>query len=348
MNKSRLTLAQLGWRPFFQQQLSLEEYEDYDIGRVVEHHRSQVKLAIEGGAVTIELTHQIEDICVGDWVLFDQELRLHRVLERQSLFARKAPGTKVDTQRIAANIDVAILVSSLNQDFNLSRIERYLVLVREAGVEPLVVLTKADLCDDPQALAEQVQQLDNRVSVVTLNALSNEQVQPLSEYYRAGDTLVLLGSSGVGKSTLANTLIGETVLETAGIREDDSKGRHTTTYRSLQLLPSGGLILDTPGMRELQLGAAEQGVKETFKEIIELAERCRFGDCSHTNEPGCEIQKALKLGELNQRRFQSFEKLMREQAFNSATLAQKRAKDKAFGKMINSIQNDSRSRKRGK
>ncbi|MGF1680306.1 ribosome small subunit-dependent GTPase A [Photobacterium minamisatsumaniensis] len=341
------SLTQLGWRPYFQQQLTLEELTDFRIGRVVEQHRSGSVVLSEQGTFNLTQSPSSERMCVGDWVLFDDTLKLYRTLERQSLFQRKAPGSKVDTQLIASNVDNLLVVCSLNQDFNLNRIERYLALAKEAEVEPIIVLTKADQCDDADSKRQQVQSLDPLLVVHAINALDPDHLQELSGYCREGKTLAFLGSSGVGKSTLMNGLMGFDAQETGAIREDDSKGRHTTTYRALKWLPQGGLLMDTPGMRELQLSDCEQGVSETFSEITQLAQQCRFGDCSHSNEPGCAVMQAIDSGALETRRFVSYQKLMREQAFNSATLAQKRAKDKAFGKMIHNVQSESRSRKKG-
>ncbi len=219
-----------------------------------------------------------------------------------------------------------MIVCSLNNDFNLSRIERYLAIAKEAEVEPVIVLTKADLCDDVDDKYDQVQKLNRMMSVYTVNALDTDDLIALHSYCKNGNTVAFLGSSGVGKLTLVNGLLGFEALKTGGVREDDSKGRHTTTHRTLKLMPLGGLLMDTPGMRELQLSDCEQGVSETFSEIRELALQCRFGDCSHNTEPGCAIQKALTTDLLDERRFASYQKLMREQAFNGATLAEKKAK----------------------
>ncbi|NLS11947.1 ribosome small subunit-dependent GTPase A [Vibrio sp. SM6] len=347
MNSEIPTLQQLGWKPFFQQQLSLEDLTEYHIGRVIEQHRDRVVVMFEQGQKSVTFTSTDDRVCVGDWLLFDAQNRMHRRLERQSLFERKAPGSKVDTQLIASNIDTVMIVSSLNHDFSLCRIERYLTLAREAMVEPVILLTKADLCESADEKRAQVQQLDPLLDVRTLNALDEHDIQSLGTYCHQGKTLAFLGSSGVGKSTLVNGLLGFESMQTGSIREEDSKGRHTTTHRALKLLPNGGLLMDTPGMRELQLGSSEQGVSETFAEISALASQCRFSDCSHQNEPGCAVQRALERGDLTERRLNSYQKLLQEQAVNGATLAEKRSKDKALGKLISSAQSATKKYKKG-
>lgn len=336
------SLSQLGWKPFFQQQLTLAEWENAVIGRVVAQQRSVIQLQTTAGKQSLHITKAMPAFTVGDWILLDSAGVYLRLLDRLSLFSRKAAGTKVATQLIASNIDTVFIVSSMNQDFNLNRIERYLALANDAGVEPVVVLSKMDTCDTPEKYVEQAQVLDPFLQVVTVNSLDADSVSRLNDWCTEGKTVALLGSSGVGKSTLINTLSGQTVQSTRAIREDDDKGRHTTTSRSLHFLPSGGLLLDTPGMRELQLADCEQGIEETFAEITELAAKCRFTDCKHETEPGCAVQAAIESGQLDARRLASYSKLMREQAFNSATLAEKRARDRDFGRMIRSVQESSR------
>ena len=342
------SLIELGLRPFFQQQLSLDEKSSLSVGRIVEQHRSQVIALSDQGALSLVLSPNSERVCVGDWVLFDESLRIVRVLERRSLLQRKAAGTKVDSQLIAANIDSVFIVCSLNDDFNLNRIERYLAITNEARVEPVVVLTKLDQCDDADQKRQQVQSLDPLLLVHAINALDQSHVQELHKYCSEGNTLAFLGSSGVGKSTLVNALLGQEIMQTAAIRDADSKGRHTTTHRALKWLPQGGMLMDTPGMRELKLSDCESGISETFSEIEALAQECRFNDCGHEQEPGCAVQAAIANDSLDQRRFDNYLKLMKEQAFNSATLAEKRSKDKAFGKMVSGAQKESLSRKKGR
>lgn len=340
------SLTELGFRPFFQQQLTLDELETFQLGRIIEQHRSRLLVMSEQGAVDLTQPPNSERVCVGDWVLFDEHFRLVRVLERQSLFQRKAAGSKVESQLIAANVDSLFIVCSLNDDFSLNRIERYLAIAKEAQVEPIVVLTKADQCENAQELHQQVQRLDPLLLVHALNALDKQDLQVLSAYCKSGQTVALLGSSGVGKSTVVNGLLEQQVMATGEIREDDSKGRHTTTYRAIKWLPQGGVLIDTPGMRELQLSECEKGIKETFSEIEALAQQCRFKDCSHEQEPGCVVQAAIESGELDERRLRSYQKLLREQTLNSASLAEKRARDKAFGKMVKSVLSETRSKGR--
>jgi len=331
-----LNLAQLGWRPFFQQQIDLKHW-NFPVCRVFAQHRSHLELLSESGLVELALHPSLPAITVGDWVLLTQEGQFLRLLERQSLFRRKAPGRKVAEQLIAANVDTLFIVTSLNEDFNLNRIERYLSLANDASVEPVVVLSKADLCQDPERFQHEVQSLNPLLMVESMNCLDASEIHKLLPWCGTGRTVALMGSSGVGKSKLVNTMLGDGVQETGAIREKDSKGRHVTTGRSLHQMKEGGLLLDTPGLRELQLTDCDEGVNSTFAEITALAESCRFANCGHGNEPGCAVQDAISRGDLPARRLSSYQKLKREQRFNSATLAEKRAKDRRFGKMIKSV-----------
>ena len=326
------SLPQLGWKVFFQQQLSLDELTSGVVARVVIQQRSELILLTEQGESKLAITPSIPPVTVGDWLLLGNDGKFIRLLERTSLFQRKAAGTKVNQQLIAANIDSVFIVCSLNQDFNLNRIERYLALAHEADVTPVVVLSKADRCEAPEEYISQAQGLDSLLIVVAVNGLDHDSVEQLKPWCGQGDTIAVLGSSGVGKSTLINTLLGEAAQKTKAIRADDDKGRHTTTGRSLHLLSSGGLLLDTPGMRELQLADCEHGIEDTFAEITQLTSQCRFSDCQHESEPGCAVLAAVGEGTLDERRLVNYHKLMREQAINSETLAEKRARDKDLGR----------------
>ncbi|MCJ8301961.1 ribosome small subunit-dependent GTPase A [Shewanella sp.] len=319
-----------------------ENITEIKFAKVMACHRNQFELETSTKVLTLSITKQMPDITVGDWLVLNGDDSFRHRLQRTSLFSRKAPGSKVRTQLIAANVDTVFIVSSLNKDFNLSRIERYLALANEARVTPVFVLTKADLCDDTQVFIKQILSISPLAMIETVNALARESVQSLHAYCTAGQTVAVMGSSGVGKSTLINSLIGTEAQLTSDIRQDDSKGRHTTTGRTLHQLSSGGLLLDTPGMRELQLADCEQGVADTFEEIISLARQCRFGDCHHQAEPGCAVQMALTRGELESRRLISYQKLLREQALNTASLAQKRAQDRNLSKFHRSVQDGAR------
>jgi ribosome biogenesis GTPase len=336
------SLARLGWQTFFQQQLTLDEWEQCLVARVFRQERSLLEVLTADGGRAVPLTPNMPPLTVGDWIVLDREGRFQRLLGRLSVFSRKAAGKAASVQLIAANVDTVFIVCSLNQDFNLNRIERYLVLANQAQAEPVVVLSKKDTCDDPDGYIARVAALDPLLAVLAVNCLEAASAGQLEPWCREGRTVAFLGSSGVGKSTLINSLSGEPVQKTSSIRAGDDKGRHTTTGRSLHLMASGGLLLDTPGMREIQLADCETGVEETFAEITELARSCRFADCRHQDEPGCRVQQAIADGTLDERRLNSYRKLLREQAFNEATLEERRSRDRKLGRFYRSVLADKR------
>lgn len=332
------TLRSLGWHAGFEQQLTPDDNAFLPV-RVAAHFGSQLECL--GEQADLSIPAQLLDVCgelaVGDWILVAPGThRGIRRLERESLISRKAAGTKARTQLIAANVDTLFIVSSCNADFNPSRLERYLALASEAQVTPVVVLTKADLAEFPADYVSKATRLKSGIAVEVLDARSVADAEILSDWCREGQTVALVGSSGVGKSTLANAL-GADGVATQAIREDDAKGRHTTTARHLHQLQFGGLLLDTPGMRELQLADCEQGVEEVFDEIVELAQQCQFRDCTHQNEPGCAVGEALDRGELDERRLKSYRKLQSEQARNAMALHEQHDRSRRQGKLYKSI-----------
>lgn len=341
------SLSQLGWSPFFQQQLSLDEWQHYRPARVAAQHRSHFELLTEQGHINLAVSPQLPTITVGDWLLLDSEEQVYRALTRLSEFTRKAAGSQASLQYLAANVDTVFITCSLNEDFNLNRIERYLALVKAANAEAVVVLTKADLCDNPAHYQEQVQQLDALLLVETVDARSSTCIEVLRPWCKQGKTVAFFGSSGVGKSTLVNTLSGVDQQTTGAIRQNDGKGRHTTTSRSLLPTRSGALILDTPGMRELQLVDCEQGVQQAFADIDALAQQCKYADCTHSNEPGCAVLSAIDDGRLAARRLANYQKLLREQAFNTATLAQRREQERNFTRYCRSVMKEVKLRRKG-
>jgi len=266
-------------------------------------------------------------------------------LERKSLFKRRAAGVQSREQLIAANVDTLFIVSSCNLDFNEARLERYLAIAREARVMAIIVLTKADLVDDAGDYVRRASRLAPSLQVEAVNALQGDMLACLEPWLQRGQTVALLGSSGVGKSTLTNTLLGAGQIATQSIRENDAHGRHTTTARSMHRLPGGAWLLDTPGMRELQLTDVRSGLDDVFSEIAMLAETCRFSDCRHDDEPGCRVQAAIHAGEIDPERLQRWRKLTREEAFNKTSIAERRSRDKAFGRMVKSVMNEKKSRR---
>lgn len=341
-------LTALGWGPLLEQQLQVLANPDVRPARVLDVHRSVVHVVAPGIDVSLPTPLNLENgpITVGDWVLVDESgQRIVDLLERGSMFRRKSPGTDRREQLIAANVDTLLIVSSCNQDFNEARLERYLAIGREAGVMSLIVLTKVDICADAGDYVHRAARLAPGLIVETVNALDPESLQCLDPWLASGQTIALLGSSGVGKSTLTNTLLGMDAIATQDVRADDDRGRHTTTSRQMHQLPGGAWLLDTPGMRELQLTDVQSGLNDVFAEIAVFAKKCRFTDCSHEGEPGCAVQAAVDRGEVDAARIARWRKLVREEAHNRESLAERRARDKSTGKLYKSIISETQKNK---
>ncbi len=341
-------LAAFGWSNFFQSQLAPEDQEGVIPVRVLAVHRNALEVAGPGydGRVLPLVAEEAEDeATVGDWLLIDGSGHApRRVLERKSLFKRRAAGTRVRVQLIAANVDTLLVVTSCNQDFNIARLERYLALAREAAVTPVIVLTKADLTDDPSRYVAAAQKLMPGLLVECLDGRDPGAAAVLAPWCGPGQTVALVGSSGVGKSTLVNTLTGAEALATAAIREDDARGRHTTTGRSMHRLAGGGWLLDTPGMRELQLADVGEGIEDVFADIAAVARGCRFHDCRHHGEPGCAVEAAVAEGTLDAERVARFAKLVAEDSRNSEAVHERRARERVFGRLSRAVNKEKRGR----
>lgn len=313
------TYYQKAWRNLYTQEWHTDNH--VMPARIISDYGQKVRLVTPfGERLANRPAHDREmgqHIAAGDWVCVHMinngtEAHIENVLPRMTKFSRAAAGIEVKEQIVAANIDTIFLIQSLNKDFNMRRLERYLIAAWESGAVPVIVLTKSDLCVDVEARIQKVEETAPGVEIHAVSNLTGDGIESLRKYVSVGKTIALLGSSGVGKSTLVNTLTGATVLKTQEIREDDSKGRHTTTHRELVLLPGGGLILDTPGMRTLSLWEADEGMEKMFGDIEALVKNCRFNDCKHEKEPGCAVREALKKGKLEDSKWQSWLKLQRE------------------------------------
>lgn len=304
-----------GLNEFFTSQVT----DNKKIGRVIKHAQNQYTLMCEDGMVpgmiTGKLQYENQFPRIGDFVVYettdDGSLNIiQRILERKTCLSRKVAGGRSDEQVVAANMDFLFIVMSLNEDFNLRRLERYLIGAWESGAEPVVVLTKADLVDDYQEQLNLVEGIAFGIQVLPISAVTGLNIEEIFKYNQVDKTIALVGSSGVGKSTLINTLAGKVLMKTGGLRNDD-KGQHTTTHREM-IFTEGAMLIDTPGMREFSSFNGSMGVTHEFQDIIDLADNCRFGDCQHVNEPGCAIKQALEEGELEHARFKSYLTLEKE------------------------------------
>lgn len=321
-------LTPFGWSSALR--LTFQPFADqgFSPARVIVQQRGHYRVVTEAGEAEAKISGRLAHEATaggypvtGDWVVIEADPKgglaiIQAVLPRASVFTRRAAGPSGAVQVVAANVDTAFVAASLNADLNPRRLERYLAMAHESGAQPVIVLTKADICQGIAALVAEVQLIAAGVPVIAISARSGQGLDALADQMAPGKTAVLLGSSGVGKSTLVNALAGVEKMATREIRQDDARGRHTTTHRELVLLPSGALILDTPGMRELGLWDAEAGLEAAFAdftaEIEALAVGCKFSDCRHQAEPGCAVRRALEEGRLDQERWDSYGKLQRE------------------------------------
>jgi ribosome biogenesis GTPase len=332
---------------------------DFDIGRVVSEHKERYIVKTEKGEFEAEITGNMrfsavsrEDFpAVGDWValtIYDSDFSIiHKILPRFSIISRQAVGQFGETQIIATNIDYALLVQAVDRDFNINRLERYLTICYSSKVNPIIVLTKTDLINE-LAKAEIIESINRRINNVAVFPISNETqdgYEALKMIIEPGKTFCMLGSSGVGKSTLLNNLSQRSIMRTDSISQSTGKGRHVTSHRELIVLENGGILIDNPGMREVGIVDTTYGLETTFDTIFSLSQNCKFKDCSHTNETGCSILKALENREIDQSSYENYLKMEREKTHFESSVVERRKKDKDFGKMIKNYKKDMNANK---
>jgi ribosome biogenesis GTPase len=344
-----MELKTLGFDQWFQDKRSEARRPDCNVARVTAVHRDSYLVRNENSEVLAELTggfvytaeSSIDLPSVGDWALVqyhnaDTFAIIHGLLPRKSSLRRKTPGKKIDYQMIAVNIDTALIVQACDFDFNLRRLERYLVMVNEGSIEPVLLLTKSDLVS-PEMLEHrisEVRQANIKCKVLPLSNVTGIGVDQVRQLLEPGKTCCLVGSSGVGKTTLLNHIIGRDLFETNTVRASDGKGKHTTAQRQLIVLDQGAMLIDTPGMRELGNIGVSSGLEESFSDIWSLSKNCRFANCAHTQEVGCALLTAIKNGTLHADRYQSYLKLMKESEYNELSYVEKRRKDRKFGQFV--------------
>ena len=353
-------LDTLGFDPWCRQQADPNRLAAGEIARVTAAHRESYTISNGRAEIPAEVTGKLmfsagsplDYPAVGDWVsvkYFDGHASaiIDAVLPRKTILKRKTSGKKVEYQLIAANIDTGLIVQALDGNYNLRRLERYLVMIHDSRIRPAVLLCKSDLLDEAE-IEKRIAAIHDRVPETPVAAFSNKTGAGLDKaqaFFQPRETLCMLGSSGVGKTSLLNNLLGAERFATRAIRDKDGKGRHTTTSRQLIRLPGGALLIDTPGMRELGNIAVEAGIDETFSEITALAGQCRFADCSHTQEQGCAILAALDAGKITQSRVESYMKLARESAFHEMSFLEKRQKNRQFSKMVRTVMKQKKNRR---
>jgi len=328
--------------------------EKLDIGRVIAEHKERYIVRTDKGEVEAEITGNMrftarsrEDFpAVGDWVAlatYDSDFAIiHAILPRSSIIKRQAVGQFGEIQIIAANIDYALLVQAVDRDFNINRLERYLTLCHSSKVKPVIVLSKTDLIDEPgiNKIMEGIYSRVKNVPVIAISNATQHGYEALNRFIEKGKTYCMLGSSGVGKSTLLNNLSGKTIMRTDTISLSTNKGRHVTSHRALTVLDNGGLLIDNPGMREVGIADETGGLEITFDKILTLSQSCKYKDCSHTSETGCRVLEAVEKGEINKASYENFLRMERERAFFESTVLDRRKKERKFGKIIKNYKKD--------
>ncbi|MDD4202907.1 MAG: ribosome small subunit-dependent GTPase A [Candidatus Omnitrophica bacterium] len=354
----KFKLEDLGYSDFFKNSKASEIDASFVPARIIAEHKELYILRNEVSEFSAKITGKMmftassrEDYpAVGDWVLItvldDEKAVIHEILPRKTVLKRKSIA-KMDAQIIAANIDLAFIIQALDRDYNLNRFERYFALAQSGKIKPAIVLNKTDLIDEEE-LASKISEIKERfndIDIYATSTLTGQGLSVLKQDINRGLTYCFLGSSGVGKSSIINMLLGKELLKTGEISSHTSKGKHVTTHRELFVLDSGGVVIDNPGMREVGLVDSDTGIKNVFCEFDELSRSCRFIDCTHEHEPGCAVLDAVRSGEIDEQKYENYMRLVRENEFNTMNKIEKRQKDKKFGKFIKQAKKDIRKYK---